>query len=850
MKIFQYCLFLTLGLSIAQTATAADIDGKVEQILIDSELNQALNLTLKQVNQFKHALEYLALLVYAEGNKFKDKTKILDYIQKTRLELSQLDEISFLVPEIGTILVMQKINQALCKNLQNALANHQWEDIINLGLVVQQHQSSTSDLSQIPTIQAQNQKDLDQLEATIERFGLTRTQRAIRSVEDAYQKIQFNIEKNKLEPYVKYAAIGAAVGAYLVYHSEYLAGKLPSKEALDGCGISKLWDNPVGHGLKKLIGSAPKYNIAELAAKREEDEGKVGRLVNMVLDPKYICSVTNEKELGVLGRAEKWLAGILRTESTPNVLVPGATLGWLANKTIGDNKYAVLGLHLYPDTTMHMASIVNDALLMKDSNRFKDFMADAKDFCRTKYRALRGKSSQGGLDQKPSLTFKDVIGLEQAKKTFDVVVDYIVEPEKFERTKLTPIKGYLMVGPPRTGKSHIAKAICGEINERQKLLGKPKTTSFISLDADLITEKNFYKLMEYINSKAPCVVFIDEIDLLCLNRGNGNKENKLLSQILTHMSGYVDTEMGKSETNADKHVIFIAATNNPYSLDSALLQPGRFGKVINFDYPSLDERIMFITQELRKRSIMAISDKFINEIAHELEGHSFDDLHQVITCAIQKASGEYLPVSEAHFRTAVEENIKAILPDARTLSPQETQTISTYLSGKALATKLLAPSDTISTLTIRPINIKIESKKDSKIITTPTLQYGGLFTYRNTDLLNLKNDSALMAECQIMLAGHVAQELLMGSSCYTYRPEDQQNAFNLAKQIALKGDKYEDLTENLQQAILEQAYVIKKECAEKVKALLTANSDKLSRLNETLVKDGYMTEQQISEAVK
>ena len=153
---------------------------------------------------------------------------------------------------------------------------------------------------------------------------------------------------------------------------------------------------------------------------------------------------------------------------------------------------------------------------------------------------MRGQSAKGGLAKKPTLTFNDVIGLDYAKKEFEVVIDYIINPDKFERTKLTPAKGYLMVGPPRTGKSYIARAICGEINERQKLLGRPKTTNFIPLDADLVSEKSFYKVMEYINSKAPWIVFIDEIDLLCLNRGDGNKENKLLSQVLTHMSGYVN----------------------------------------------------------------------------------------------------------------------------------------------------------------------------------------------------------------------------------------------------------------------------------------------------------------------
>ena len=870
MKIFQSCLILLIGLNLAMSriicsdsisgqpipADNSGNYGKNQQILTDSVLNTALNTALKQIKQFKHVLEYLALLVYGDSKQFPDKSKILDYIKKTRNELDQLDDVSFLVPEPAMIGLLQLINEELCKNLQTALDHNCWDKPFSLGNVIQRNQTNLPNFDETLARQEQNQGSLTKLNSNIERFGLTKIQKLIRSTEDLCQHAQFYIEQNKLEPYLKYGAVAAGVAAYLVYQSEYFSPNLTITKPEPSQKWS-LWNNPVVQGFKRMIGSAPQYDLSPdgianrdpiKADRNEKASWRLG--ANVFLDPKYTFPLANKDQLGIIGKTEAMLSDVLATETSPGILVPGAAVGLLNHKILGDNKLVILGLHLYPHPVAHMGAIVNDVLTITKLDTFKKFKEEIKDFFKEKYHVLRGKTNQTDLAQKPTLTFKDVIGLNHAKQVFEGVVDYIVDPEKFERTKLVPVKGYLMVGPPRTGKSHIAKAICGEINERQKLLGKPKTTSFISLDADLINDQSFYKLMEYINSKAPCVVFIDEIDLLCLNRGNGNKENKLLSQLLTHMSGYVDAAPGMDEANADKQVIFIAATNNPFSLDSALLQPGRFGKIISFEYPRTEERTIFIQQELAKRSVFDISDEFIREIAAELEGCSFDDLSQVITSAFQKASSEYAPISTAHFRAAIEENIKAILPDAPlTLSQKEISSIAAYQAGKALATKLISPKTSISTVTIKPINVKIEAQKDSKIITTPTLKYGGVFTYKNTDLLNLRDEIELRENCQILLAGHVAQELLNGSPCYAYRPEDQQEAFALAKQIALQGADYKDLTENMQNAILEQAYAIKKECLEAVRNKLATNTTLLAKINQQLIDKRCLGEREFNDLI-
>lgn len=844
MKIFQSNLIFTIifcSTVFNPTTHAKDQQQKTQQLVVDSEFNRVLDSGLKQLNRFEHTLEHLALLVYSESSKFTDKDVIMNYIKETREIINNVRSSSFLVPQLGTTIVVQAINNALSANLESSISSNSWK-ALDLGSVIKRGQEQQLDISDIERQQYINQAKLEGLETTIERFGLTNAQKIIRKLEDGHSKVKFYIEKHKLEPYIKYSAWATAALTYAAYQSD----KLPHFDFLDKIGISKLWNNSAWKSFKGFLGTSPNYDKTKPLTK-DSNSGYLLEAKERFIEANYKYELSNSDKLGLLGNADYWLNQNVGTGLEPTAFLPGATFGWLTHKSVDDFKVllAALPVALKPSKITNMLFASYFMFYVKNSKHFGEFRADTKAKISKYYEKLRGKSHKDELAQKPKMTFNDVIGLDYAKQEFETVIDYIINPDKYERTKLAPAKGYLMVGPPRTGKSYIAKAICGEINERQKLLGKPKTTNFIPLDADLVSDKSFYKIMEYINSKAPCIVFIDEIDLLCLNRGDGNKENKLLSQILTHMSGYVN-EPGKESNGSNKQVIFVAATNNPHSLDSALLQPGRFGKIIAFEYPHLEERTEYIKHELEKRCISSLDIEFIKSLSRELEGYTFEDVYLVITSAIQRASSEYKPVGREHFRVAMEESLKTIIPyKTKPISDQELNLISSYMAGKALVTRLLDQETHISTLTTMPVNTKIESQKDSKIITTPTLQYGGIFTYKNSSLLNLKDEKQLRVDCKALLAGHIAQELTLGSCFYSYRAEDQQTASQIAKEIALQGERYEDLTEDLQQKVLEQTYQIKKECKAEVKDLLSNNLGKLKDLTDSLKENGQLYEDAI-----
>ncbi len=830
-------LYLNLMLSLTSstiyaTQTLDSITQKEEALVIDNAINTLLDQGLAQLKHVEHILEKLALLVYSEGHKFSNKKDIRAYIIKTRQLINDVKNNSFLTPELGTTSIINLINLELTKNLTQAINSNQWIPITDIGLLIQRHQDTIVDFAQIQLDQQELQTILTTLDNEIERFGLTRSQRTIHDLEDKYEHLKAFTKKHSGK--IKFSIYSSAALLYLNYQSD----NLPD-------WVKKITDR-LPH-MPHPLGKAPAYKESYPETGRYQGSSMIG----IPVSPQYLSEDNVKNNYYGLGKWERTFSRELSTDFSPQVLIPGAALGYAAHNFMEDPKatnYMLiggqLGVHLIPNPTVRMAALSYDLFQLQGSNKFEGGKIKLTNWFRKHYYSLRGEQITKELTKKPILTFADLIGQSQSKE-FEVVVDYIINPDKYERTKLTPAKGYLMVGPPRTGKSFLAQAICGEINARRKLLGKPAVTNFISLDADLIQEKSFYTLMEFINSKAPCVVFIDEIDLLCLNRGDGNKENKLLSQLLTHMSGYIDST-GEQQ---NRQVIFIGATNNPYLLDDALVQPGRFGKIISFEYPHLELREQYIMRELDKRCITTLSPEFITSMAKELEGYTFEDMELLIISALQIAGKTNDPVGESQFQLALDGGIKTILPDSKPLSDREIDAIATYQAGKALATRLLVSSRHISTLTTMPIKTKIESRKDSKVINQPIIQYGGIFTYKNTDLLNLQSNRDLELHCQIMLAGHIAQELLTQECYYNYRPEDQQLAYNLAQQIVLEGRDYSKLTEGLQEQVLEQAHQIKINCRTAIHKLLVEHTDKINLLRDQLKAKRHLREKDILDLI-
>src|SRR3990172_8611988 len=232
----------------------------------------------------------------------------------------------------------------------------------------------------------------------------------------------------------------------------------------------------------------------------------------------------------------------------------------------------------------------------------------------------------GLVQLKPTVSFKDMVGLDEVKEAFYSIIQYIDNPEQLMRIEATPEKGWLLTGPPRTGKTFSVECLCGEIELMMEKRGLANKMKFFNINAALINEYGIKAILDEVYENAPAVIFIDEIDLLGLQRiGN----NKLLSDFLTAM---------QSSMNADpsKIVIVIAATNKPENIDSALRQNGRFGKEIRFDYPSKKYRVKFLIRELTNMALN-IKEFNIETLANKTNNKTFEDLKRVVRNAMTRS---------------------------------------------------------------------------------------------------------------------------------------------------------------------------------------------------------------------
>ncbi len=268
------------------------------------------------------------------------------------------------------------------------------------------------------------------------------------------------------------------------------------------------------------------------------------------------------------------------------------------------------------------------------------------------------------------------------------------DPERFDRAKLTPEKGYLLTGPTRTGKSYLAEALAGEIKEMFKRTNKnPDDFNFFTLSASFILAEGIDVLIERAKKYAPCIIFVDEIDLLCLQRAGGNAVE--LSKFLTSMSGFL-------ESDPEKVVIMIAATNRPQNLDTALRQRGRFGKELRFDYPGFNDRKELFTRRIGALANVNAFD--IDKLARETEGKSYEDINALVRAAFQKGiiNGEVL--NQEALEKCLDEEVRNIIPSSNTepSAPEQELIAAHQKAGQALAVMLLDGKEKLAKVTIKP----------------------------------------------------------------------------------------------------------------------------------------------------
>ncbi|MCK5632462.1 AAA family ATPase [bacterium] len=432
----------------------------------------------------------------------------------------------------------------------------------------------------------------------------------------------------------------------------------------------------------------------------------------------------------------------------------------------------------------------------------------------------------------PKYTFDDVVGLDHIKRTLENVLEYIKNPERFDRANIPPERGYLFTGLPGTGKSFVAEAFGGEIRKIFKELGRDEDElGFYSLSAELINEKGISWVLDVIKDEAPCVIFIDEIDLLNLQRGKG--DSKMLSEFLGSMSGFLSKE-------SSKQVILLAATNRPEHLDKALRRRGRFGKIIHFELPTIEERKQFIIKKLDPL-LPDLNIIDIDKISEETEGRTYEELAVMINSAFQTTKRTGIPISQELLEEAFDEEIRNIMSHKElTISDQEQTLIASHQAGHALALELLQPRRELAAVTILPIVAKLQDEDSFAQYYTKKRQqdvfYGKTFTRCSFDHLDVLTYDEKIKECKILLAGMCAEKILLGACGHSYHANDKQKALNVIKSLVFEGLHIKTMPKKIQLEYFQKALKLLAQCEKEIKDLFEQNKEILSVVAQDLKK--------------
>ncbi len=309
-----------------------------------------------------------------------------------------------------------------------------------------------------------------------------------------------------------------------------------------------------------------------------------------------------------------------------------------------------------------------------------------------------GKSRATLFDNssKVNITFQDVAGLDEAKEEVMEVVDFLKNPKKYTSLGGKIPKGVLLVGPPGTGKTLLAKAVAGEANVPFfSISGSDFVEMFVGVGASRVRD-----LFKQAREKAPCIVFIDEIDAIGRARGRGavqggnDERENTLNQLLVEMDGF----------STDKGVIMMAATNRPDILDSALMRPGRFDRQIGIDRPDLIEREAIFNVHLKN---IKVSDSIKSSVLAEMTpGFAGADIANICNeAALVAARRDKKKVEMEDFNYALDRVIGGLEKKNKLIAPKEKEIIAYHEAGHAICGWFLEHASPLIKVTIVPRGI-------------------------------------------------------------------------------------------------------------------------------------------------
>jgi cell division protease FtsH len=455
-----------------------------------------------------------------------------------------------------------------------------------------------------------------------------------------------------------------------------------------------------------------------------------------------------------------------------------------------------------------------------------------------------GKNRAKIYEVDPSLkvTFEDVAGVDEAVEEVKEVVSFLKEPGKYTRLGAKLPKGIMLVGPPGTGKTLLARAVAGEANVPFfNLSGSDFVEMFVGVGAARVRD-----LFKEAKTKAPCIIFIDELDAVGKSRSQGpymgrnDERENTLNQLLSEMDGF-DPQIG---------IIIMGATNRPEVLDPALLRPGRFDRQILVDRPDLVGRVRIF--EVHTRDLTLKDDVDLHKLAAETPGFGGAEIANACNEAALLASRkDQNEISQQHFQDAIERVIAGLEKKNKLINPHEREVVAYHESGHAIVGHFTPGADPIQKVSIVPRGI------------------GALGYTLQTPLEDrfLMSRSELIGKIKGLLGGRAAEEIVFGEVSTGASNDLEKVAKIVRNMITVYGmskhapnislvDHQQDLflgqgpsimqhSEKLEQMIDEETQEIIRTCYADAKQMLADKHDKLKKMAQVLLEKEKLEEHDI-----
>merc|ERR1719198_1202654 len=362
-------------------------------------------------------------------------------------------------------------------------------------------------------------------------------------------------------------------------------------------------------------------------------------------------------------------------------------------------------------------------------------------------------------DEESRVTFADVAGVDEAKQELTEIVDFLKTPERYAEIGARIPKGVLLVGPPGTGKTLLSKAVAGEAEVPFFIIsGSEFVELFVGAGAARVRD-----LFEEAKKKAPCIIFIDELDAIGKSRsgsmgvvGGNDEREQTLNQLLTEMDGF---------TAQDKPVIVLAATNQPEVLDAALLRPGRFDRQVLVDRPDLSGRKTIL--EIYTKKVKLAESIDLDSIAQATSGFAGADLANMVNeAALLAARAKRKSVEQEDLSEAIERVVAGLEKKSRVLQDDEKKVVAYHEVGHAIVGHLMPGGSKVAKISIVPRGMSALGY---------TLQLP-------TEERFLNSKQELQGQIATLLGGRSAEEVVFGKIT-TGAANDLQRATDLAEQM-------------------------------------------------------------------